>query len=36
MQMALVICIDFTASNGAPSNNRSLHYTAPDKMSQYE
>ena len=29
MQMALVTCIDFTASNGAPSNANSLHYTTP-------
>ena len=36
MQMALVICLDFTASNGIPSNNKSLHYTTTYKKSQYE
>lgn len=36
MQMALVICIDFTGSNGTPTNPSSLHYTTPHKMSQYE
>ena len=36
MQMALVTCIDFTASNGAPSNANSLHYTTPHRKSQYE
>lgn len=25
--MALVTCIDFTASNGVPSDKKSLHYT---------
>ena len=36
MEMALVICVDFTASNGAPHNKSSLHYTAPHIKSQYE
>ena len=36
MEMALVICLDFTASNGVPSNNKSLHHTTPYKKSQYE
>lgn len=35
MEMALVICIDFTASNGIPSHHRSLHYTTANKKSQY-
>lgn len=36
MQMALVICLDFTASNGIPSNSSSLHYTTAHKKSKYE
>lgn len=36
MQMALVTCIDFTASNGTPSNPKSLHYTTQNRMSHYE
>lgn len=36
MQMALVTCIDFTASNGIPTHPKSLHYTTANKKSQYE
>ena len=36
MQMALVVCLDFTASNGIPSNSSSLHYTTAHKKSKYE
>lgn len=36
LQLALITCIDFTASNGVPKDPKSLHYIAPDKMSQYE
>lgn len=35
MQMALVICIDFTGSNGIQSSPTSLHYTTANKRSQY-
>jgi hypothetical protein len=28
LQLALVTCIDFTASNGIPSDKKSLHHTA--------
>lgn len=27
LQLALVTCIDFTASNGIPTDKNSLHYT---------
>ena len=36
LQLALITCIDFTASNGVPRDPNSLHYIAPNKMSQYE
>jgi len=35
LQLALVTCIDFTASNGIPSESNSLHYIGKGK-SQYE
>jgi hypothetical protein len=35
MQMAMVVCIDFTASNGIQSRSDSLHYTLANKKSQY-
>lgn len=36
MQMAMVVCIDFTASNGLQNQPKSLHYTTNTKKSQYE
>jgi len=36
MQMAMVVCIDFTASNGIQTQPNSLHYTSANKKSQYE
>jgi hypothetical protein len=36
MQMAMVVCIDFTASNGIQNQPTSLHYVTPTKRSQYE
>ena len=36
LQLALITCIDFTASNGVPRDPNSLHYIGPNKMSQYE
>ena len=36
MQMAMVVCIDFTASNGIQNQASSLHYTSNAKKSQYE
>lgn len=36
MQMAMVTCIDFTASNGIQSANTSLHHFNAHKRSQYE
>lgn len=36
MQMAMVVCIDFTASNGLQSAPSSLHYTGMGKKSHYE
>jgi hypothetical protein len=35
LQLALVNCIDFTASNGIPTDRKSLHYTGTGK-SLYE
>lgn len=35
MQMALVICIDFTGSNGIPKSPNSLHYCGFNSKSQY-
>lgn len=34
--MAMVVCIDFTASNGIQSKPDSLHYVTPIKKSHYE
>jgi hypothetical protein len=36
MQMAMVVCIDFTASNGIQSHPSSLHYTTVNQKSHYE
>ena len=36
LQLALINCIDFTASNGVARDPNSLHYVSPNKMSQYE
>jgi len=36
MQMAMVVCIDFTASNGIQTQPSSLHFTSKSKKSQYE
>lgn len=36
LQLALITCIDFTASNGVARDPSSLHYIAQNKMSQYE
>jgi hypothetical protein len=36
MQMAMVVCIDFTASNGTQTQPASLHYALGNKKSQYE
>jgi hypothetical protein len=33
--MAMVACIDFTASNGLPHHPSSLHFVSPHKRSQY-
>ena len=35
-QISLSIAIDFTASNGIPSNPTSLHFMHPNGMNQYE
>ena len=35
MQLSVSIGIDFTASNGLPSNNNSLHYFSDSKESEY-
>ena len=35
MQMAMVLCIDFTASNGIQTAPTSLHHHLPNKRSQY-
>ena len=34
--MAMVVCIDFTASNGIQTANTSLHYHNAHKRSQYQ
>ena len=34
-EMGLHVCIDFTMSNGPPSNPQSLHYLDPNK-NQYD
>ncbi len=36
LELALITCIDFTASNGIQNDPSSLHYIAQNKMSQYE
>lgn len=36
MQMAMVACIDFTASNGIQTQSSSLHYITNTRRSQYE
>jgi hypothetical protein len=36
MQMAMVVCIDFTASNHIQTQPTSLHYHTATKKSQYE
>ena len=36
LQLALVNCIDFTASNGDPISTKSLHYVSGGKKSEYE
>lgn len=36
MQMAMVVCVDFTASNGIQNQPTSLHFTTNAKKSQYE
>lgn len=36
LQLSLVTCIDFTASNGSPTQKSSLHYVEPYKKSPYE
>jgi len=36
MQMAMVVCIDFTASNGIQTAATSLHHHTHNKRSQYE
>ena len=35
MQMAMVVCIDFTASNGIQTQGSSLHYLSNNRRSQY-
>jgi hypothetical protein len=36
MQMSMVACIDFTASNGIQNQPNSLHYVTPTTRSKYE
>ena len=36
LQLLLITCIDFTASNGTAKAPTSLHYITPNKKSQYE
>ncbi len=36
LQMAMVVCIDFTASNGIQTAPTSLHHHTVNKRSQYE
>jgi Copine/C2 domain len=35
-QISLIIAVDFTASNGTPTNPQSLHFMNPNGMNQYE
>mmetsp|Transcript_33434 Transcript_33434/g.105624 ORF Transcript_33434/g.105624 Transcript_33434/m.105624 type:complete len:608 (-) Transcript_33434:330-2153(-) len=36
LELSMVLAVDFTASNGAPSNPRSLHYMAAGQMNAYQ
>lgn len=36
LQLMLITCIDFTASNGSSKSPSSLHYILPNKKSAYE
>ena len=36
LQLLLITCIDFTASNGSPKSPQSLHHIQIDRKSQYE
>lgn len=36
LQLMLITCIDFTASNGSQKSPTSLHYITPTKKSTYE
>ena len=36
LQLNLSVAIDFTASNGTPTNNSSLHFMDPNKPNQYQ
>lgn len=36
LQLMLITCIDFTASNGSPKSPSSLHYIQANKKSTYE
>ena len=36
LQLMLITCIDFTASNGTAKSPQSLHYPVPNRGSQYE
>ena len=36
LQLMLITCIDFTASNGSAKSPSSLHYLQPGRGSQYE
>lgn len=36
LQLSLVTCIDFTASNGQPTQKNSLHYYDKKTQSTYE
>lgn len=36
LQLMLITCIDFTASNGSAKSPSSLHYLQPNRKSPYE
>lgn len=36
LQLNLVVAVDFTASNGIPTDPSSLHYFSSKKLNQYE